>query len=315
MRNRIRLYSLAIVGAIALLLSGQASAQAGTWNTTKNMDTPNGGSHPASGVNCESRGRIPPPAASAGFDHLVFCDDFDSISTIDVKGTGAPGFSWYTKLPFGGAQTLPSAYSVSHSVLTVTSTGYTGNWALTTRDPVTGNGHAWNFGFFEARVKFDPTLGPESQGWPSFWSLSAYHTQYNNLDIWPELDFFEAYTGGEASYSGAFVGTLHQWQDSGSINYQNSNNFQSTSVDWNEWHVLGCLWVPGQITWYLDGNPLMTQQYSATAPPNPLANTAGGITPTPAGVFDVIDTQTMQLIVGSSPGWPLNIDYVRVWQN
>jgi hypothetical protein len=60
----------------------------------------------------------------------------------------------------------------------------------------------------------------------------------------------------------------------------------------------------------------MTQQYSANEPPNPLANTSGGITPTPAGVFDILDTAPLgeQVIVGSSPGWPMNIDYVRVWQ-
>jgi hypothetical protein len=258
----------------------------------------------------------PAPAAAAGYTSLVFCDDFTSTSTIDVNGTGNAGYNWYTRLPFGGAQTLPSAYSVANSVLTITSTGLTGNWGLTTRDPYSGNGSAWTFGYFEASVNFNPNLGPDSEGWPSFWSLGAYHTEYNNSDIWPELDFFEAYTGGESSYSGAFVGTLHQWQNSGSINYQNSNNYQNTSVNWNNWHTLGCLWVPGQVSWYLDGNLLMTQEYSATAPPNPLANTAGGITPTPAGVFDILDTAPLgeQVIVGSSPGWPLNIDYVRVWR-
>jgi hypothetical protein len=258
----------------------------------------------------------PAPAAAAGYTSLVFCDDFTSTSTIDVNGTGNAGYNWYTRLPFGGAQTLPSAYSVANSVLTITSTGLTGNWGLTTRDPYSGNGSAWTFGYFEASVNFNPNLGPDSEGWPSFWSLGAYHTEYNNSDIWPELDFFEAYTGGESSYSGAFVGTLHQWQNSGSINYQNSNNYQNTSVNWNNWHTLGFLWVPGQVSWYLDGNLLMTQEYSATAPPNPLANTAGGITPTPAGVFDILDTAPLgeQVIVGSSPGWPLNIDYVRVWR-
>lgn len=67
------------------------------------------------------------------------------------------------------------------------------------------------------------------------------------------------------------------------------------------------------MTWYLDGKALMTQLYLATAPPNPLAN--GTITPTPAGVFDNINTQALgiQVIVGSAPGWPMNIDWVRVW--
>ncbi|MHB1936402.1 MAG: LamG domain-containing protein [Acidobacteriaceae bacterium] len=309
---------LSILGAIVLLRSGQVRAQAKvTWNAGRDIDAPNSAPQydGASADNCDSKVRVPVAASSAGFKHLVFCDDFDSISTIDVKGTGAPGFNWYTKLPFGWGQTLPSGYSVSHSVLTVTSMVNATNWGLTTRDPVTGNGHAWNFGFFEARVKFDPTLGPRSKGWPSFWAMSAYKTQYDNPTLYPELDFFEAYTGGRASYSGVYLGTLHQWQDKGTIDYFNSNDWQTPGVEWNKWHVLGCLWIPGRIAWYLDGNLLITQKYSATAPPNPLAHTSGGTAPTPAGVFDAIDSQIMQPIVGSSPGWPLYIDWVRVWRN
>lgn len=298
-----------LAGDFTAGLSATKAFGAGTTNLTLTVASPSS--------NCGSGVQAPVPVFSVGFNHLVFCDDFDSASTIDVNATGNPGYSWYTKLPFGGAQTLPSAYSVSNSVLTVTSTGWTGNWALTTRDPITGNGNSWIYGYFEARIKFDPTLGPNSRGWPSFWSLSAYHTQFDNKDIWSELDFFEAYTAGFTNYSGAFVGTLHDWRNGGSINYQNSNNWQPQSVNWNQWHTIACLWTEDKITWYLDGKALMSQGYSATAPPNPLANSSGGTTPTPAGVFDIIDTQSLgiQLIVGSSPGWPMNVDWVRVWHN
>jgi hypothetical protein len=60
----------------------------------------------------------------------------------------------------------------------------------------------------------------------------------------------------------------------------------------------------------------MTQQYSPQAPPNPLASTTSGINPTPAGVFNILDTQNpgMELILGSGSGWPLKVDWVRVWQ-
>ena len=78
-----------------------------------------------------------------------------------------------TNLPFGWGQTKPQAYSVSQSVLTVTSTGQTYNWGLTTRDPVTGNGESWRFGYFEARIAFDPEPPPQSTGWPSFWGISV----------------------------------------------------------------------------------------------------------------------------------------------
>jgi hypothetical protein len=60
----------------------------------------------------------------------------------------------------------------------------------------------------------------------------------------------------------------------------------------------------------------MTQQYSSQAPPSPLASTTNGINPTPAGVFNILDTQNpgMELILGSGSGWPLKVDWVRVWQ-
>jgi beta-glucanase (GH16 family) len=186
-------------------------------------------------------------------------------------------------------------------------------------DPVSGNGREWKFGYMEARISFDPTLGPQSQGFPAVWASSAYNVLYGTgdgkYDIWPELDIFEAFTSGHTSYTGDFWGTLHQWQEN-SVSYTSTNNFQPTSVDWSQWHIVAVLWMQGHVTWYLDGAPLMTQKYSSQAPPDPLAATKTGITPTPAGVFNILDTQDMgmALILGSSPGWPMNVDWVRVWQ-
>ena len=53
------------------------------------------------GTACSPLANPPEPAASYGFSVLTFCDDFDSIKTIDVNGTGDSGFKWYTNLPFG----------------------------------------------------------------------------------------------------------------------------------------------------------------------------------------------------------------------
>jgi hypothetical protein len=283
----------------------------------------------ASDHNCGPQAVAPEAASSVGFHNLSFCDDFNSISTIDVDGTGAPGFNWYTRFSRGGRggqggpdHTLPSGYSVSHSVLMTTSAGSFAQ-AMTTRDPVTGNGQAWNFGFFEARIRFDPTLGPKAPWFPCFWALSSFYEQYHNENIRPELDIFEAYSqgpngrGGNGPYPGEFLGTLHHWQLNGNgqqLNISNSNNNQKVDVDWSQWHVIAALWVPGKVTWYLDGKALMSQEYSATGPPNPLPHERAGAATDFTGVFDVLDTQTMQLIIGSAPGWPMYFDWVRVWQ-
>lgn len=106
----------------------------------------------------------------------------------------------------------------------------------------------------------------------------------------------------------------YDWANSSATHYQNSNNWiGGAGIDGN-WHTYGCLLTPGKVTWYLDGVAKMTQLYSATAPPNPLAN--GTITPTPAGVFNILDTETggMAMILGSGANWPMDVDYVHVGQ-
>jgi Glycosyl hydrolases family 16 len=298
----------------------QAHNMSGTGTTTLNL-TPITSSNPAGSTNNCSPEAAPSSLAAltAGFTTMAFCDDFDSTSTIDTGGTGSAGYLWYPTLPFGDGRTSPSAYAVSNSVLTLTGNSGAWNWGLSTRDPETGNGNAWTFGYFEARVYFDPTLGPQSEGWPSFWAYSARQAQMITNDRWAELDFFEAVTGGGAgwtNYTGVFAGSLHDWQNAGAIDYMNSNAAQYPDADWTQWHVIGCLWVQGQVTWYLDGTPLMKQTYSNDSAPYPLADTVGGLTPTPTGVFNVLDTEPMgmQVIVGSSPGWPMHIDWVRVWE-
>jgi len=260
----------------------------------------------------------PAPAAKADYSQLVFEDDFDSVRTIDVNGTCKPGYKWYVDRPvWGSGITLPSAYSVSNSFLTVSSTGDTASWAVASFSPRGGVGHSFKYGYFEARIRFDPTLGPTSKGWPAWWSLSTRHSRVNNPDHWAELDFFEAYTGGKAGYQGAFVGTVHDWADGSKKHFQNSNNWKPLpkTTDFNQWHTYGCLWRPGEITWYFDDAPLMSQAYSATTPPMPPAN--GTTTPTPAGVFSILDREPegMLLILGSGPEWPMDVDWVRVWQS
>jgi len=278
-----------------LLLNMQAFAQGATANTGSPIV-------------------VPAPAASAGFTTLTFDDEFDSLNTIDVNATKQQGYNWYTDLPFNGGRTLPSAYSISNGVLTVTSTGWTANWALSSFSPGGNVGHSFQYGYFEARIRFDPSLGPKSQGWPAFWSLSTSHTVTDDQTHWAELDFFEAYTGGHAAYNGAFVGTVHDWANNSTLHFQNSNNWQTQQgVDYSQWHTYGCLWKPGQVTWYFDGAPLMTQKYSVHNPPDPPAN---GLALHQNGVFHILDRESggMLLILGSSPGWPMQVDYVRAWQ-
>lgn len=277
--------------------------------------------------NCSADATVPAAAANMQWTRLVFCDDFDSLDTIDTKGTGAEGFNWYTYRPSG---LLPqSAYTVANSALTLTDSQYAYNWGLSTSDMRTGNGQSWTFGYFEARISFNPTLGTSGSGWPSFWSVSEYKATHLNAQDFGEIDFFEAFpqNSSPGNYYGAFGGTVHDWHhnltsgadvesSAGYTDYINGRNVVPSDVDWTQWHVVGCLWTPGQITWYLDGRQMLTQQYSASTQGNPVASDATGATPAPIGVWDIIDAEQMgmMLILGTGPNWPIHVDYVRVWK-
>jgi len=246
------------------------------------------------------------------------------MNTIDVYGSERPGFNWYVGLPFGGTNTKPSAFSVSNSVLNLTDSPRNYNWAISSYCIAKDHGHTFRFGYFEARMRFDPTLGNISRGFPAWWALSTTYSRVDKMfdsERWAELDFFEAYTSayGFSDYNGSFVGTVHDWAESATVQYQNANNIQPVpeGTDFNQWHTFGCLWTPGEITWYFDGVPLMTQKYSATDPPNPTPNArAGSPIPPPPGTFSILDTdpQGLLIILGSDPNWPLYVDWVRVWQ-
>jgi hypothetical protein len=268
--------------------------------------------------NCLQGTTPPTPAAANGLTQIVFCDDFDSLSTIDTKATGDPGYNWYPRSPWNILPT--SVYSVANSALRLSTAVYTTNWGLASTDVKTGAGHNFTFGYFEARINFNPTLGPNGAGWPSFWSVSTDKAEFGALSPYGELDFFEAFPQtSPGNYYGFFGGTIHDWRGSsqtGYTDYINSPNSGPTGANWTQWHVVGCLWLQGQATWYLDGTALFTQRYSASTTGSPAAVNAAGGGSIPVGVFDVLDTEPLgnMLILGTGPAWPMDVDYVRVWQ-
>jgi hypothetical protein len=253
--------------------------------------------------------KVSPPSQAAGayFKRLSFHDDFNSINTIDINGTKKPGFKWYVDSTLWAN----GDNRVSNSVLTVANNSWTANWTLSTMTRKDTVGQSFKQGYFEARMRFDPTLGKKAKGWPAFWSLST--SWLKNRKIWAELDFFEAYTGGNAAYENPFVGTLHDWRDGAKFHFQNSNNWipmSKDSTDYSQWHTYGCMWETGKVTWYFDEKLLMTQLYSSTDVPNPQTKPDA-----PVGTFSFLDKDPggVFLILGSDE-WPMDVDWVRVWQ-
>ena len=136
------------------------------------------------------------------------------------------------------------------------------------------------------------------------------HTTDRNDEHWSELDFFEAMTNPTAGddYTGTYVATVHDWvRDGNPINHQNPNNWHDKVVT-EGWHDYGCLWKPGVFEWYYDGELLSRVTYAADSRPEP-ANENNF-----EGCYSFMETETMMLILGSCKEWPMDVDWVRVWQ-
>lgn len=250
-----------------------------------------------------------PAAANAvGYTQLRFCDDFDSMSTIDVHATGAPGYKWYVTTPYWG-NTPPRDFYVSNSSLSITDENRY-NYGLSTTDPHTANGHSWTFGYFEARISFEPRHGLGAFGRPGVWTNSAYferHLGYRGAH--EEIDIYEA-------LGPLFYGHLHEWRDGLQVGFVNSNPIQDVHVDWRQWQTVAILWEPDSVTWYLNGTPLMTQHYSSTSMPSPPATNQQGtkFVPVPTGTFSKLNSDPQKFVLGSGRDWPMHVDWVRIWQ-
>lgn len=257
---------------------------------------------------------IPQAAEKAGYRNLTFCDDFDDASTVDWNGTGDSGYNWYIDRPFKWPALVPGDVKVENSVMTIAQQESCANWAVGTYSAKGDTGHAFRYGYFEARIRFDVNKNKEEvSGFPAWWSFSKAHTTDRDAGHWAELDFFEAMTNPEANgdYTGTYVATVHDWrvlQETGVHNCQNGNNWHDGCVS-EGWHDYGCLWMPGVIEWYYDGTVISRVTYSADALPQP-ANDSNF-----EGAYSFMDGEDMLLILGTCKEWPMEIDWVHVWQN
>lgn len=232
-------------------------------------------------------GKVPPPAAFAGYHRLAFQDNFQSASSIDIKATSQPGYKWYATQWFGGGVTPQQNINIDDSGLTLGGSAINSpasiESAIATKQAPYYVGTVFGGGaYFEARMAFDPTQGANANGWPAFWGLAIDHV-YDQIhqqdEQWPgqaagyahfsELDFMEACCGHQ-SYVGQteYFTTIHDWYGLYLPNYgwdyniQNGLNFFKVGqVDWSQFHTYGCLWMPakdgqpGYVQWFFDNQP------------------------------------------------------------
>ena len=239
------------------------------------------------------------PAAIAGQGYRqAFRDDFDGTSL---------GSTWTPK-EFWEDDPRPGAIAVSDGTVKIRNAWpYYDDQSITTGpyyfgDPVK---KAWEFGYFEARMKFTDAKG----SWPAFWLISSAHATWPNWPSCPESDLnFELdimeYQGDEPTQ---FYGTEHRntgdlcgTQDATRSAFTKPGKLAGT------WHTFAVKWTATDVTWYVDG----VQQGS----PQPL--------------FDSGDQLMYLALTMQACGWDSSnacdsttpavleteVDYVDVWQ-
>jgi beta-glucanase (GH16 family) len=226
----------------------------------------------------------------------VFSDEFNGTSLNSSKW-----LPWYPDTPFwnttvpGGHKTNsnePQGYDetgLSFEDGSIVFTLHESNHAVPELEFTSGMVCSYpsynaTYGYFEAKM----LLPNAPNSWPAFWLMPQDM-------IWPpEIDIMENW--GQAEW-GVYV-------SNGFIAPGGANS--STPYNLNEnvnlnWHVYGCLWEPGRLRFYVDGN--LAQDYqSDLVPDNPfyiICNLAG----------EKNSTEALRDIAPFSA----KVDYIRSW--
>jgi hypothetical protein len=229
------------------------------------------------------------PGAS-GYE-LVFDDEFNGPSLDRTK--------WY--LQRGWLPPLSPQYvSVQNGYLTISGDGSGPNVSVSSAGPGNSQNSSWvgfgasGGGYFEARWRFNPATSGNG-GWPSFWSVPAentYSTKPPKYSIEIDWEYFGSVFSPPGNLSS---GSVQQWHQGVSTSVQ---HYTTPLNDDGQWHVNAWLWAPGRgITFYVDGQVIGTA-------PDP-----------PGGPYSVSDSgQHMLVVLGTATGWPMDVDWVHVWQ-
>ncbi len=260
----------------------------------------------------------PAGAVAAGFNRLVFQEEFRDLSGIDIHDSRKPGFNFYPKLIWGKYVMPREHIRVEDGILhlvnpenhaqgdlfSAVSTGRPKEWTGFTASKENGGA------YFEASIAFDPGGGPVD-GFPAFWTMAAEHF-FGNLRPAPyqylEMDFME-YNPTWYDDPTDYLQGNHIWTVDAS-GKRSRDPFPKPhramvidtprDTDFKRFNVFGCLWVPGpdgRIDTYFN-NRLMRSVSSRNYP----------------DVSRVGDNLRYPVILGCGE-WPMRVDWVRVWSN
>lgn len=253
---------------------------------------------------------------------LIFSEDFNDLSSVDTTNTGKEGYKWYVARAYGAGVLTTDDYSVENGIMTLHTNKPTYNYGLDTYNCKTGTGFAYNKGYMEIRLRIPRSRRNEDgeKGVPAIWALSVDKLN-NTADAWVEMDWMEYWgiNGYDSNTpNGFYTVTLHDQHLTGTVvttHFKNSN-YKCEGLGDGQWHTMGWLWQDNLFVAYLDGVEVMRQVYSPTtdATPSPYTQKSDG-TVDKIGVFSLLNTQYNPIIIGGSKDNPMELDYIRVWNN
>jgi len=330
-----------------IAVSGGATAGTGsalTWivspaaTTTYTMETVAAGGYCAatmsgSAVVTVTGTNIPTPPAIAGLGYsLVWDDEFnDGLNSIDLNNTGAAGYKWYVQIAELGTSPASDFTNLEPSGLRILTGGNANAQLQSSYSMNVGENIAGSDGFYiESRIRY-PTQTDLSEGWPAFWLRAAeqcygtaqWPTQTAGYENFTEIDIMEydVTYAGLNTYGGAVLNWYGIWNPTNG--YQDVRGTNPTVINYPDgnnpdkiWHTYGCLVVPstqttnglGYIQMFIDN--VATADISYWTSPTNLG------TPPPSGthIYSTIESQHHPIVLGTGINWPMDVDWVRVWQ-
>lgn len=284
----------------------------------------------------EKKISIPAAAAAAGMTNLVFEDDFDSMDTIDIDATHAPGYKWY---PDAYGCRLTRDYITQQDSYIHMGGPQPKAYGLVTYNNPQDTGFTVTCGcYMEARIRAGMPTG-EYGGIPAFWTFPLASMKGEAWTEGGELDVVELFitknkNGEDQKY---FAGSLHHHyrstDEDGKLvceytsNTVNNCGFrdQFPFVD-DDWHTYAVLWEKGRIAWYLDGVLTHAAEYTADAlpeyfyrdDPTPLPRVhevyPHVTKPERIGAHTIFDTDEGVVFLTSRETYPMDVDWVRIWR-
>lgn len=258
---------------------------------------------------------VPDIAEKYGMTTLTFSDDFTTLDLVDKECTGAYGYKWYPNIPYGAKDAEPTDYELTEDGINLKRVATDFCWTLCTMDCITGAGWSYRHGYMEMRVRFPANRVIEgSEGKPSVWALPPEKIMsYPSAKRYVETDFLEVFDGDNY-----FTTTVHdlEFADESQTeyihHYRNHNN-QHLGMRDGEWHTMAFIRREGVMQCFLDGKEYMTLNWEDDKKSYPEAVIMKG-EEDGTDAFSIADEQLLPLIISGNEGWPLEMDYIRVWE-